>query len=84
MKSNKNSFDIVRRSLIVALQLDEVEAESIDATTTSASLEKWNSLTHVTLFLELEDSLGIRFDVDEIVELASVKAIVRAVEGREG
>ena len=82
MKPSKNSFDIVRETLVVALQLDVAEAQSITTQTTPANLAKWDSLTHVKLFLELEDSFGIKFDVAEIVELSSVESIIRGVDDK--
>ena len=66
----------------VALELDEAETQAIGVSTTAADLEKWTSSTHQALVLELESRFGIEFDVLEIVDLVSVDAITRAVDGR--
>jgi acyl carrier protein len=40
----------------------------------------WNSLAHVQLVLELERAFDVTFDAEEIAALASVGAIVAALE----
>ena len=80
MGAKQTGFDIVRDCLKVALALDDAETSSIDMETTAWGLEKWTSFSHTTLILELEDKLGFEFDVMEIVDLVSVKAIMEAFE----
>jgi acyl carrier protein len=37
----------------------------------------WDSLKHIELVFALEDALGVRFETDEIGELADVASIVK-------
>lgn len=80
MATKPTSLDIVRDCLRVALELDDGETSAIDAGTTAWGLEKWTSLSHQALILELENRLDIEFDVLEIVDLISVKAIMEALQ----
>ena len=41
-------------------------------TTTSADIEEWDSLQHVTLLFRLEDEFGVEFVGDEAASLANV------------
>lgn len=40
--------------------------------TTSADIEEWDSLQHVTLLFRLEDEFGVEFVGDEAASLANV------------
>jgi len=37
---------------------------------------------HLTLATHLEEAFGISFDVDELMEMENVQAIVRIVQGK--
>ena len=39
------------------------------------SIKEWDSLSHMTLFLELEQRLGIRFSIEEMTELSPPKTV---------
>ena len=80
MAPNHQRLDIVRACMKLALQLDDAENEAISYDTSAANLDKWTSLTHVALILELEGSVGIEFDELEIVDLVSVEAILNAID----
>lgn len=80
MAIDQPSLDTVRECLSVSLGLNESETHAITSDTTAWDLEKWTSLSHQALILELENRLGIEFDILEIVELVSVKAILDAIQ----
>jgi acyl carrier protein len=76
-------FEIIRECLVTALRLNPTETEFITATTTASDIEKWNSLNHLKLILELERRLNLDFEDDEIVELGSVDAIMETVKRKQ-
>jgi acyl carrier protein len=43
----------------------------------------WDSIGHMNLVAELEERLGVSFDLDEIVAMNSVKAIIFLVSGKQ-
>lgn len=47
------------------------------------SVPGWDSVTHVGIVEELEAQFGVRFQVDDIVEMTSIKGIKDAL-GRYG
>lgn len=47
-------------------------------------VEAWDSFSHVTLVVELEQRFGVEFDGDELAALTDVAAIVAAIDRRRG
>lgn len=45
---------------------------TVTAETTSADIEDWDSLTHITLISEVEDAFGIKFSMKEVLEMKNV------------
>jgi acyl carrier protein len=70
----------VRGCMQRVLELSDEEAAAIGADTTPLLVRRWTSLTHVQLMLELERTFDVTFEADEIAALASVGAIVGALE----
>ena len=74
------SLPAVRRCMQTVLRLSDEDAARIGPDTTPLQIPHWNSLAHVQLILELERAVGVTFHADEIASLASVGAIVAALE----
>jgi acyl carrier protein len=55
---------------------DEIE---ISDATRSSDVEGWDSLSHITLIGTIEDEFGIRFDMDELLKMNDVGAMVDAI-----
>lgn len=45
-----------------------VDAESLNETFTFSSIEKWDSLTHLTLISELETAFNVMFETEDILQ----------------
>ena len=70
----------IQRCMKIALQLSDEEASRISAEATPLQVPAWTSLAHVQLVLELERAFDVMFDADEIASMASVPAIMAALE----
>ena len=46
------------------------------------SIPDWDSLGHISLLLSIEEHYGIRFSLDEMEHLSSIRDISLALEGR--
>jgi len=77
------SLDQIRVCMRTALKLTEADAAAVDAAATPLQVPGWTSLAHVQLIIELEKAFDVMFDADEIGALASVAAIVAALERRK-
>lgn len=56
----------------------------INEQTTAASVEGWDSLTHVSLVIAAEKAFGIRFNTTEIARLTNVGQFAETIRNRTG
>jgi acyl carrier protein len=61
-----------------------VDPGSITLATEPKNIPQWDSLGHATLACALEREFNIRFDLDELMELENVRAIIRVVRAKLG
>lgn len=59
-----------------------VAPESVTIDTTPKDIPAWDSMGHVTLVSSLEQTFGLNFDVDEVMEMENVRQIVRIVQAK--
>jgi acyl carrier protein len=59
-----------------------VALESVTIDTTPRDIPAWDSMGHVTLVSSLEQTFGLNFDVDEVMEMENVRQIIKIVEAR--
>ncbi|MFZ1157001.1 MAG: acyl carrier protein [Candidatus Sulfotelmatobacter sp.] len=60
----------------------DVEPQSLTLETSAGDIPGWNSLGHLSLTSHLEQTFGITFDVDELMEMENVREIVRIVSAK--
>ena len=78
--SDRDLLTGIRICMQAALKLSDADAAAIGINTTPDQLPGWTSMAHLELVLALERQFDLMFEADEIAELASVKAIVGALE----
>jgi acyl carrier protein len=59
-----------------------IEATAVTMETAPAAVPGWDSMGHLTLATNLEQAFGVSFDVDELMEMENVQAIVRIIQGK--
>jgi acyl carrier protein len=59
-----------------------IKAELIFLETTPSDVPGWDSVGHLDLASRLERVLGVSFDVDDLMEMESVRDIVRIVNSK--
>jgi acyl carrier protein len=64
----KSAFDVDPRTVTMDTTPDEVPA--------------WDSMGHVTLASSLEQTFGLTFDVDDLMEMENVREICRVVQAK--
>jgi acyl carrier protein len=60
----------------------DIEPQSLTPETSPGDIPGWDSLGHLTLTTKLEQTFGITFDVDELMEMENVREIVRIVSAK--
>ena len=56
------------------------EAENIDETCSQVTCEKWDSMAHLNLVIELESEFEVSLEPEEIGEMQSYKDIVSVLK----
>lgn len=83
-KNDKNELSIGQSSRIKLEQLlkflsDELKFKSLSVNDEMSTVPKWDSLTHITLMLALQDKFKIKFSPIEITQCTSVKLIFKTI-----
>jgi acyl carrier protein len=69
-------LDKVRQAFKAAF---DVDPQSVSMDTTTSDIPAWDSVGHLSLASSLEEAFGITLDVDELMEMESVREIVRII-----
>ncbi len=72
----------IERVAKVFSEVFAVPAESISAETTPDDVSKWDSLGHMNMAGMLEEEFGLQFEIDEIMQMASVRDILDVLAQR--
>ena len=51
------------------------DSEDINSETSKQNMDKWDSMNHLRLIVELEEEFNISFEPEEIVEMKSIVSI---------
>jgi acyl carrier protein len=55
------------------------ESDEISDTISQQNCDKWDSLRHLNLVVELEETFGVSFEPEEIVTMKSLNAIEKKI-----
>lgn len=58
------------------------EEITVTADTSSANIEDWDSLSHITLISAIEDAFGMHFSMKEVLGMANVGELAEIVAAR--
>jgi acyl carrier protein len=72
-------LDKVRQAFKSAFDIDP---QSVTKDTTASDIPAWDSVGHLSLASNLEEAFGISLDVDELMEMESVREIVRIISSK--
>jgi len=62
----------------------DIDPETVTLDTTPDDVPAWDSMGHVTLASSLEQTFGLTFDVDDLMEMENVREICRIVQSKLG
>ena len=68
--------------LKVLSQIMEVSITRLSEKSSAESVENWDSLRHMNLILALEEEFKVSFSDSEIVDMLSVDAILKCLNGK--
>lgn len=76
MSDTNNVLSKVQEAFKVAFDVDPKE---VTMETSANDIPLWDSVGHLSLASSLEEVFGITLDVDELMEMESVREIVRII-----
>lgn len=56
------------------------EETTVTAETTADDIEEWDSLTHITLISEVEDTFGMKFSMKDVLGMQNVGEMAEIIE----
>lgn len=59
------------------------QTRGLDATCSQATCEKWDSLNHLNLIVELEDEFDMEFEPEEIAEMKSFDTVKKMIKSKQ-
>lgn len=82
MDSRVTPSSILAEITDAARQVFDEPSLELTPDTTSDDIAAWDSMTHITLVVEIETRFGVEFDLTEIETMRSVGELIRAIEVR--
>ncbi|MEJ5351525.1 MAG: acyl carrier protein [Melioribacteraceae bacterium] len=73
-------MNIENELILLISQFFQKNMKDINLETTQNDIEEWDSLEHIKLVLEIESKFGVRFPLEIIPKLTSVKNIVEELK----
>jgi len=77
--SGKNVEEIKLKTFQIISDVFNIPLQEVNESMGYNSIENWDSLNHINLFLEIEERFRIKFTPKEIAELSSLKNIINKV-----
>ncbi len=74
--------EIVDRLYKVFRNVFEISNDSLNMDTNQKSFNKWDSLNHILLIVELESEFGIKFNSGELAELNNMSSLYKKIKER--
>ena len=66
--------EIYNRLNEVFREVFDDDSITVNAETTAADIEDWDSLTHIQLIAAVEDEFGVKFSMKQVGEMAQILA----------
>lgn len=68
---------------IIEIMKSVFNTDTVNTHTDQHNCEKWDSLHHLNLIVELEDAFDMEFEPEEFAEMKSFKAVKKIIESKQ-
>lgn len=68
---------------IIEIMKEVFQTPDITPETSQSNCEKWDSLHHLNLIVELEDAFDLEFEPEEIADMKSFEAVKRTILAKQ-
>jgi len=76
--------EILKQVNIIFKEIFENSSLEIDMGTSAQNIDNWDSLNHVMLIAAIENKFSISFELDEMINFATVGDIITAIKSKIG
>lgn len=77
-------MSVFERVQEVVAKIMEISKEEVTIESKKDDFEKWDSLNHLNLMMEIEFVLGISIPMDVIVQISSVEDLCKYIQNKKG
>ncbi len=77
-----NKAEIYKKLNEIFREVFDDENIEVNANTTSADIEDWDSLEHINLIVAVENEFGIKFNMGEVTTMKNVGEMVEIISQR--
>ena len=74
--------EIVKELFNIVAYTFDIPFENVNEAMEKDNTEKWDSLNHLNLFLEIEEKMGIKLSAREINEATNIRVIIDNLKER--
>lgn len=74
--------EIIDKIADVMVDVFDVDAADVGATTSASDIEEWDSLSHIRFIITLERLFKIKFLNEEIADLKNVGDLARVIQAK--
>lgn len=75
-------MDIKEKVIEIIAETCGIEKKEVNENSTVGDFPGWDSMGHLSILQQVEESFDINFDPEEMMELEDVQDIVKAVEAK--
>ncbi len=72
--------DVQDRVIQIVSESLKISPDNLDMESMFGDIPEWDSLKHVTMITQIENSFDLVFDVDQITEIECIEDIIDLVE----
>ena len=73
---NSEIFDKIKA---ICIEIFNCKESEINENTRASDIERWDSLAHINLVLEIEKNFNVKFALGELQDLKNIKDLVELV-----
>jgi acyl carrier protein len=79
-RSHSMQEELLERIQYIAADIFSLSANQITSTSSSETVEQWDSLQHLNLILALEEEFGVQFTPRDIENMLDIEAIISIIQ----
>ena len=76
--------NIAQRVRDLAAEEFQISANEVQPTSGPEEIKEWDSTAHMRLMARIEEAFSVSLDIEEIVEMVTIQAIIDTINAKTG